>query len=175
MHLLPGVGQLLLVLLLHLRRHLLLVTRVDEDLLLLLDARLGLVQLLLRLGDFGVDVDAALDVKEDGSGSRDGVGNTTCGSGGIGFQDLDILDCLATERLDRSDLLLASLQRSLVEGLDDDCFIELASFIATYITCYLPSASSLSEYSAMSERAALVHPSTSSYAASDSGSSRAAS
>lgn len=60
-------------------------------------------------------------MKEDGSLGRDGVGNTSSGTAGIGAKDLDALDTLATQTLDGRGLLLDSGERGVVVGLDNDC------------------------------------------------------
>lgn len=108
--LLLGIRQPLLISLLNGRRDLLEVSRVGQNLLLLLDVGLGLLELLLSLGDLGIEVDAALDVQEDGGLGGDRVGDATGGSRGVGAQDLDVLDALAAESLDGGDLILDGSQ-----------------------------------------------------------------
>lgn len=97
--LLLSLSHLSPVSLLYLGRDLLLVSSIQQNLLLPLDARAGLVKLLLRLGDFGVDVDTALDVEEDGRGCGDGVRNTARGARGIRTENVDVVDGFTGERL----------------------------------------------------------------------------
>lgn len=120
MQLVLSIGQLLLVRLLNGGRNLLDIGRVVHDLLLLLNVTLGLLELLLGLGDFSVDVNATLDMQKDGRFGGDGVGDAASGSCGVGGEDLNLLDTLAAEGLDRVDLFLDGGERSIVECLDDN-------------------------------------------------------
>lgn len=98
------IRQLLLLDLLQLGADLLLVARVGEDLLLALDALVGLVELLARLLDLAVDVDAALDVQEDGGGSGHGEHHASWRPRVGGGEDRNGGDTLAGEGLDGLDL-----------------------------------------------------------------------
>lgn len=118
--LLLGIGQPLLFSFLNGRRHLLLVSRVSKKLLLLLDKGGSLVELLLGFGNLSIHVYTALDVQENGSGSGNRVSNAAKGSGSVRANDFHSLDGLATERLDRRDLVLAGLEGLCVVRLDDD-------------------------------------------------------
>lgn len=164
LELLLGGRQLLLVRLTNSIRDLLAISRVHEDLLLLLDVGAGLVELLLGLGDLGLNVNTTLDVKEYSSLGRDRIGDTASRAGSVRGKDLDALDALATEGLDGSNLLLDGGQGGVVVGLDDDCerVRNLIRLNRRGNKKYLPSASSLRAYSAIRERAALEQPRTSS-------------
>ena len=115
------VSELLTVLLLQGLAGLLLVLGVVKELLLFLDGRLGLLQLLVGLFDLAVDVDAALDVQEDSDGAGDGVDDATGGPGIGAGQDLDAGDALSTQRLDGLHLVDGRLVSGLIKGLDKDC------------------------------------------------------
>lgn len=158
-----GIRQLLLVGLLDGSRDLLDVGGVLHDLLLLLNVGLGLLELLLGLGDFGIEVDATLDVQEGGRFGGNGVGDAASRACGVGGENLNVLDALAAEGLDRGDLLLNGGERSIVECLDDDW--KTVSVIGSNVSDlhqYSPLTSSLRAYSAIKDRAALTQPRTSS-------------
>jgi hypothetical protein len=61
-----------------------------EDLALLGGALGGLAEFLLSAGDFGIDVDAAGDFKEDGGGRGDGEDGTAGGCGVLGADDAEV-------------------------------------------------------------------------------------
>ncbi|GKT55061.1 LOW QUALITY PROTEIN: uncharacterized protein ColTof3_02400 [Colletotrichum tofieldiae] len=114
------VDQFLLVLLLDGLGDLLLVDGVVEHLVLLVNVGASLVELLLRLLDFGVEVDAALDMQVDGSRGGHREGDTAGGTSGIGTDDIDAGDALAAKGLDGGDLLVDCLEGGSVVGLDDN-------------------------------------------------------
>jgi hypothetical protein len=91
------IPQLILLHSLQLLADLLLIPLIPQYLLLLLNALLRCTELLLRLGDLGVDVDAVFDVEKDGGGGRDGEDYAASGTLGAGGEDCDARDGLAGE------------------------------------------------------------------------------
>lgn len=97
-----------------------LVCGVAEDLLLLLNGSLGLLKLLLSLGNLSIHVDAALDMQEDRGNGRDGVRNRSRRASGISADNLDLADGLASKGSDGGDLLSAGNEGRAVVSLDDN-------------------------------------------------------
>lgn len=147
--------------LLQLHGNLLLISRIIEDLVLLVDAGLCLLELLGGLGDLGVDVYAVFDVQEDSSGGGDGEDDTASRTPVRGGEGGESGDEFAAEGRDGLSLGRNGVVGGGIIGLDvywGNCYIMFLNIGRGNI----PFASFFKEYSAIKDLTPFETPRTSS-------------